>query len=441
MPQRHIHLLLFIMVVSLACFERASSRYARHTALFTQVLEQVDRNYVTDVDLNELVESSITGMLEPLDEHTAYIPRLQYNQFHEGLEQKFGGVGIQVRMDEETNQLLVVSPLVGTPAYEAGIESGDLIIAVDGHPTAEMTLEDAVDLMKGIPGEEVKVSVLHPGQEDPVDVVMRRAIIEVDTVLGDSRDKNDQWNFFLPGDDRIGYIRIVAFSEKTVDELDNALDWLEERDVRALVLDLRNNPGGYLNAAVEVCDRFIDEGVIVSTRGRNREEDVHSATRDATRLQVPMAVLINNNSASASEIVAACLQDHNAAIVVGQRSWGKGSVQNVIDLTDGGSALKLTVATYWRPNGHNIHRLPDATEEDEWGVVPNEGYTIDLSEEDFLKVVEDRRRRDVVGDAPPATEEVAEETEDVEIFVDPQLQKAVEYLKEKLNSGPKARAA
>lgn len=440
MPQRHIHFLLFVMVASLACFERASGRYARYTALFTEVLEQVDRNYVTDVDLNELVDSSINGLLEPLDEHTAYIPRLHYNQFHEGLEQKFGGVGIQVRMDEETNQLLVVSPLVGTPAYEAGIEAGDVITAVDDQPTAELSLEEAVDLMKGVPGEEVKVTVLHPGQEDPVDVVLQRAIIEVDTVLGDSHDENDQWNFFLPGDDKIGYIRIVAFSEKTVGELDSALDWLEERGVRALILDLRNNPGGYLNAAVEICDRFVDQGVIVSTRGRNREGSVHTATTAATRLHVPMAVLINNSSASASEIVAACLQDHGVAVVVGERSWGKGSVQNVIDLTDGSSALKLTVASYWRPNGHNIHRLPDATEEDEWGVMPNEGFAVKLSEEDFLKVVEDRRRRDVVGTAPPEEEVTTEEVE-VEEFVDPQLQKAVEYLQEKLKAGSKAKAA
>ncbi len=437
MPQRHVHILLFIMIASLACYERASGRYETYTTLFTQVIEQVDQNYVTEVDLDELVQSSITGLLEPLDEHTAFIPPVQYNQFQEGLEQKFGGVGIQVRVDDETKQLLVVSPLVGTPAYEAGIVAGDLVVEVDDKPTAEMSLEDAVMLMKGAPGEPVKLSILHPGAQSPVDVEIERAIIEVDTVLGDSRDENDQWNYFLAGDDKIGYIRIAAFSEKTIEELDKALDWLEARDVQALIIDLRNNPGGYLDAAVEVCDRFVDEGVIVSTRGRRRQEVVHMASSENTRLRVPMVVMVNNNSASASEIVAACLQDHDAAVVVGERSWGKGSVQNVIDLADGRSALKLTVATYWRPNGHNIHRLPDATEEDEWGVMPNDGFLVELSEEDFIKVVEARRKRDIVGAIFPLLDDLgedSEQSEEVEEFVDPQLKKAIDYLQKRLNS-------
>lgn len=444
MPQRHVHILLFIMVASLACFERASGRYEPYTTLFTQVIEQVDQNYVTEVDLDELVQSSINGLLEPLDEHTAFIPPVQYNQFQEGLEQKFGGVGIQVRVDDETQQLLVVSPLVGTPAYEAGIVAGDLVVEVDGKPTAEMSLEDAVMLMKGTPGDPVKLSVLHPGAEAPVDIEIQRAVIEVDTVLGDSRDENDEWNFFLAGDDKIGYIRIVAFSESTIAELDAAISWLEERDVQALILDLRNNPGGYLAAAVEVCDRFVDDGVIVSTRGRRRQEIAHMASRENTRLRVPMVVMVNNNSASASEIVAACLQDHDVAVVVGERSWGKGSVQNVINLADGRSALKLTVATYWRPNGHNIHRLPDATEDDEWGVMPNEGFLVELTEDDFVKAVEARRMRDIVGAVFPATDdsnEDSEKTDEVELFVDPQLKKAIEYLQEKLNSGSAKAAA
>ncbi len=441
MPQRHVHLLLFIMVISLACHERASGRYAPYTELFTQVLREVDQNYVTDVDLDKLVESSIVGLLEPLDEHTAFIPPVLYHRFHEGLEQKFGGVGIQVRMDEETKQLLVVSPLVGTPAYEAGILAGDLIVSVNDHPTAELSLEDAVMMMKGAPGDDVEMMVLHAGAEKPVNVVVRRAVIEVDTVLGDSRDEDDRWNYFLAGDDKIGYIRIVAFSEKTVDELDEALAWLKARNVRALILDLRNNPGGYLKAAVEVCDRFVDEGVIVSTRGRRREEEVHRATPDATSMHVPMVVMINNGSASASEIVAACLQDHEIATVVGVRSWGKGSVQNVIDLTDGRSALKLTVATYWRPNGHNIHRLPDAKEDDEWGVVPNKGFAVELTEDEFREVVLQRRMRDIVGSTPAAIDNANDGSETDEPFVDPQLEKAVEYLREKLQPAADARAA
>jgi len=251
---------------------------------------------------------------------------------------------------------------------------------------------------------------------------MRRAIIEVPTVQGDGYKADESWNFMLDEEKKIGYVRITGFSKHTGSEMKRAMEELKALGLKALILDLRFNPGGLFNVAVEVSDMFLEEGRIVSTKGRNTEERVAFARKAGTYSGFPMAVLVNRYSASASEIVSAALQDHKRAVVVGERTFGKGSVQNVIDLEGGKSAIKLTTQSYHRPNGKNIHRFPDSKETDDWGVVPDEGYQVPFSNAEMLQYDEYRRQRDVLSkDGPPKTE-----------FVDRQLAKALEYVTGKL---------
>ena len=268
-------------------------------------------------------------------------------------------------------------------------------------------------------------------------------------VLGDRRKADDSWDFMLDHDKHIGYIRLSAFSRDTAQELKKAMVDLQAQGLKGLILDLRFNPGGLLTSAIEVSDLFIADGRIVSTKGRNTPERVWDAQKEGTFEGFPMAVLVNHYSASASEIVSACLQDHKRAVVIGERTWGKGSVQNVIELEGGKSALKLTTASYHRPNGKNIHRFPDAKESDEWGVMPDKGYAVELNPIQTRRLIHNRYERDIlVGKhakalaaakepVPPATDapQTPPETpdgkpKDAAPFVDTQLQKAVDYLTE-----------
>jgi carboxyl-terminal processing protease len=235
----------------------------------------------------------------------------------------------------------------------------------------------------------------------------------------------------LDEDRKIGYVRLTSFSRETTADLKKALENLKQREMRGLILDLRFNPGGLLTAAIEASDFFLGEGRIVSTEGRNTPKRTWDAVKPGTFEGFPLVVLVNRYSASASEIVAACLQDHNRAIVVGERTWGKGSVQNVIELEGGKTALKLTTASYQRPNGHNIHRFPDAKETDEWGVKPNDGYELKLSDEELGKLMEIRRSRDILKPKPEEGQSAAGDSAEL-IAADKQLQKAVEHLSAEL---------
>ncbi len=422
MPRRNFHLLLVFAALSLVCYLNAD----RYGQILVYAMDQIDDRYLEKIDRSELFQGAMQGMVSRLDEYSAYISPAAVEQFQESLDQKFGGLGMQVSLDPQTKQLTVMSPMVGTPAYEAGIRAGDKILRIDNQSTQGLSLRDAVDRMRGKPGEPILLSILHVGDDKPIDVKIVRDVIQVDTVLGDTREPDGAWNYFLEGHDRIGYLRVNTFAEKTPEELEHALKWLTKHRMRGLILDLRNDPGGLLTAAIDVCDLFVDSGVIVTTRRRDgRIRETFTAGKRHTYTGFPMAVLINQYSASASEIVAACLQDHNRAVVVGQRSWGKGTVQEVIDLESGQGVLKLTTASYWRPNGRNIHRTSDAEDNGHWGVSPNKGYEVKVEGEELTKLLGDRLHRDVYrpNDSPP---------EDApEPFTDPQLEKAVEYIEKK----------
>ncbi len=447
MPRRTIFLLLLTVAVCYACYRRSERNpYVR---FFAQALQEIDDNYVESVDDQKLFESAITGMVGELDRFSGFIRQQYADDFQRlVLDQKFGGIGIEVTFDNETKQLKVLTPIVGTPAYEAGVRSGDCIVSVDGQSTLQLDgkqqLDQAIEMLRGEPGQPVTLEVIHAGESKPQIYRLVRRVIRVDSVLGDTRNADDSWNFFLPGYDHIGYVRITSFGERTLEELQSALSGLAQHGMRGLILDLRSDPGGLLKAAIGVCELFLDHGqVVVSTRGRDHMIREKFLVEQAGPYRtLPLVVLVNQESASAAEIVAAALQDHGRALVAGQRTFGKGTVQNVIPIEAGKSVLKLTVATYWRPSGKNIHRLESSKKSDEWGVKPNPQCEVKLSSEEFGKWEQRRRQRDVIGPESGRASEDSGSTKPQDLQADdPQLQKAIECLDHEIQAQSAAKAA
>lgn len=402
--------------------------------VFVDTFQQIDRNYVKEVDKRKLVDAAVRGMLSELDPYSNYIAPDDVDRFTEAITQKFGGVGIRVDFDEKMRAIEIIAPIAGSPAYEAGIHAGDRIIEIDKQPVKDFPknqeMEKAVELLRGAPGEEVEILVRRADREDEDRIVLVRDVIELETVLGHSHKSDSSWNFMLDEQQKIGYARLTHFTDRSAAELREVLKSLRKDEMKAFILDLRFNPGGQLQAAIDISDLFIEEGKIVSVEGRNRRTRSWAAKRFGTFTGFPMAVLVNRYSASASEIVSACLQDHERAVVIGERSWGKGSVQNVIDLEDGNSALKLTTASYQRPSGENIHRFPDSKESDVWGVKPNAGFEVKFSLQQVREYQADRRLRDNYFLEAPFKSD----------FQDEQLEKAIEYLTQQLSqpNSPKA---
>ncbi|HET6618804.1 MAG TPA: S41 family peptidase [Dongiaceae bacterium] len=310
--------------------------------LFGEVFERIRDNYVEPTDDEKLIEAAVNGMLTSLDPHSSYLNQKDFQDMQVQTKGEFGGLGIEVTMED--GLIKVVSPMDGTPAAEAGLQPGDLISALDGQPIMGLTLNDAVEKMRGEVGSSIKLTIIR-GNQDPFDVTLKRAVIAVKSV---------RWEL---EDGKIGYVRISSFSEKTDSGLKDAIAKLKDatkNDIEGLVLDLRNNPGGLLDQAIAVCDDFMDKGEIVSTRGRKTEEAQRwNAEAGDLMNGKPIVILINGGSASASEIVSGALQDQRRAVLLGTRSFGKGSVQSIIPIPNHG-AIRLTTARYYTPSGRSI---------------------------------------------------------------------------------------
>ncbi len=335
--------------------------------LFSFVMEKVRKDYVDGQNLSyqELVYGALKGMLNTLDPHSEFMEPDKYKELQNDTQGAFGGLGIVISMKD--NFVTVVAPMDDSPGFKAGIATGDRIIRIDGKSTDRMSLQDAVKYLRGEPGSEVKISVFRPSSSQIKDYKLVRSEIKVDMV----KDIHGKKEFPL-GENKIGYIRLVQFGEKTSDDLEAALKKLKAQGMQALVLDLRWNPGGLLEQAVAVCEKFLPRGqLVVTTEGRNPAQNSSRHANGHDELpKMPIAVLVNLGSASASEIVAGCLQDLNRAILVGEKTFGKGSVQSILPLQDG-SALRLTTAKYYTPSHKVIH---------EEGITPD--FPIAMTEEE-----------------------------------------------------------
>lgn len=386
------------LAIGFVCVMFAGPTFAAKTEtynqlnLFADVFERIRSQYVKDVDDEELIEAAINGMLTSLDPHSTYLNSKRYENMRVQTTGEFGGLGIEVTMDKGV--ILVVSPMDDTPAEKAGVEAGDYITKINGEQINGLTLTEAVDKMRGKVGTDIDVTIVREGESDLIEITITRAIIEVKSVRHRIEDE-------------IGYIRISSFTEKTTSGLRKAVDEIKEElgeNMQGIVLDLRNNPGGLLDQAIAVSDTFLDRGEIVSTRTRNDKSIQRYNSRNGDSIDTKsLVVLINGGSASASEIVAGALQDHERAVVVGTKSFGKGSVQTVMPLSTDG-AMSLTTAYYFTPSGNSIQGE---------GIVPDvvvEQLRLDESEAVRSRRTEASLRGSLAN--PNASDDEAEETEE-----------------------------
>lgn len=329
-----------------AAHSAADNSAYKQLDLFGDAFERVRANYVRPVSEGELVNAAIEGMVSSLDPHSSYMDAKAYADMKIQTKGEFGGIGIEVTMED--GLVKVISPIDDTPAAKAGIKPGDYIAAINSTPVQGLTLTDATDRMRGTPGSKVKLTVLRKGEKKPFDVSLTRAVVHVETV-----------KFHREGD--IGYIRLTSFNREAAAGIERAVTSLQKQigpNLKGYILDLRNNPGGLLDQAVDVSDDFLQGGQIVSTRGRHSQDNAkYSAHSGDITGGKPVIVLINAGTASASEIVAGALQDDKRAKILGMTSFGKGSVQTIIPLSQGGGALRLTTARYFTPSGHSIQAL------------------------------------------------------------------------------------
>lgn len=395
---------------------RARSADADYDALrrFSQVLDMVEQYYVKDVEQKELIDGALKGMLQGLDPHSTLLSTKEFQEMQESTNGEFFGVGVEITM--ENGQVLVVAPIEDTPGYRAGLRSGDIIVAVDGQYTMEMSLSEASSKMRGKRGTEVELLVLHKGEQRPVTMRIKREAIPVVSVKARELEPGYHW------------IRLTRFSGRTTQELLDALRDAKKNGIKGIVLDLRNNPGGLLDQSVSVSDVFLKDGVIVSIRGREEGNSrSYSAKSQADDVDVPMVVLVNAGTASAAEIVAGALRDQKRALILGERTFGKGSVQNIIPLPDG-TGLKLTVALYYTPSGKSIQAegiVPDF--ELAWEA-PREQDKSDLSlrEQDLSRHLEQAGKNGK--SRKKADDKAAEENEQL-LARDNQLRMALQFVK------------
>ena len=428
MTRRNLSLLLFTLAFSVLCWSRAEKNpYARY---LSESFTAIDDGSLERVPSDELFDTAVTSMVSTLHErgdvNSQFIPAEHAEPFVSEMRQEFGGIGVRIAWRGEPPQLTVVGPPEpGSPAFEAKIQPGDRIIAIDGTPMSEIVAE-GIDKpllrLRGAAGSTVRLTIEREGTAEPLTVNLVREMIVVYSVIGDRRRADGSWDFFLPQSPGVAYVRITSFGDKTVGELMTVLARLSHEGMKSLVLDLRDDPGGVLDAAVGVSDLFLGENApIVEIRGRGGKlQERFAASGKGKYTRLPIAVLVNGDSASAAEIVAACLQDNGRAVVIGERSFGKGTVQHAILIEPGRtrkSWLKLTSASYWRPSGANIHRTSDAPVNGAWGVSPNDGFEVELDAEAEAALRKARFERDVDVDTDAAP------------IDDAALERAVEYLR------------
>lgn len=423
MPARNAQILILATLVCLACYVQA--RRLKYAGRIGAAIETIERNYVDPVKGEDLYKAAMKGLLK-LDDYSEFIPQTEYAEFQATIGQQFGGVGLLIEGPPSSRRLTVVTPLANTPAYEAGLQPGDEITGIDGNSTEKMSSDDARERMRGIVGTPVTISLRRAGRTGEFDVTLRRADIQVDSIVGDHIRSDSSWSYFLPEAPEIAYIRVSLFGERTAEEFKEVLRRVKPH-AKAIVIDLRFNPGGVLSAAVEMCDMLLREGRIVATKGRrsNFDSTITAQPDLELPLNIPITVLINDQSASASEIMAACLQDNARAVIVGERSFGKGTVQQVFEIDNASTAIKFTTARYYRPSGANIHRTSDMQPHDVWGVSPDKGFEIKLTESQQIYLF---RRWQQLGDPRLTT---GPQPPRPPFSGDPQLRYAVEYLQSK----------
>lgn len=395
-------------------------------AKFTRVLATIEKYYVDDIKIDDIIKKSIEGLLTNLDAHSSYLDEKHFKDLKIQTDGEFGGLGITV--GQRDGALTVIAPMEGTPADKAGVKAGDIILKINKQSTLNMTIDEAVNIMRGKPNTSIELTLVREGENKPLTISIVRDIIKIESVYSK-----------IIENENILYVRVVNFDKNIVGDVQEAIN--KHKNVKGIVLDLRNNPGGLLNQAVGLVDIFVDEGIIVSQKGRVESENAeYKATKSGTNTKLPLVVLVNGGSASASEIVSGALQDHKRAIIIGEKTFGKGSVQAVLPVVDN-EAIRLTIARYYLPSGRTIQAegvTPDITVYP--GDVPTKANEQTLKEKDLKKHLEgelkkvDENKTEVKETKPKAkTKEAMKADKEIvsqeNLFKDLQLKSAVDAIK------------
>lgn len=372
------------------------------------IIKEIQNKYVDEVGLRALLMNAYKGMLAGLDPYSQFIDSKNLEELKIETEGEFDGLGIEVIIKD--GFLRVLTPIVDSPAFRAGVYIGDVIIKIDGKSTKNISIREAIEMLRGKTHTEVTITVIHEGESEPVDITIERAKIHLNSTRGTR---------IVDEEAKIGYIAITSFQDNTTDDLDVAVKELEEQGMESLVLDLRFNPGGLLNIAVDMADKFIKKGLIVSTKGRHKSQHhEYKAHRSKTYKNFPLIILVNNGSASASEIVAGAVKDHKRGLLLGTKTFGKGSVQSLIPIKNKKSALKLTTAKYYTPSGAMIHGV---------GIEPD--IKVNLTRKEVRGLHRHLARVNAADIRTKNGKEPLEINDDEEKFVDAQLSRAIDVLK------------
>ena len=372
------------------------------------VIKEIQNKYVDEVGLRALLMNAYKGMLAGLDPYSQFIDSKNLEELKIETEGEFDGLGIEVIIKD--GFLRVLTPIVDSPAFRAGVYIGDVIIKIDGKSTKNISIREAIEMLRGKTHTEVTITVVHEGESEPVDITIERAKIHLNSTRGTR---------IVDEEAKIGYIAITSFQDNTTDDLDVAVKELEEQGMESLILDLRFNPGGLLNIAVDMADKFIKKGLIVSTKGRHKSQHhEYKAHRSKTYKNFPLIILVNNGSASASEIVAGAVKDHKRGLLLGTKTFGKGSVQSLIPIKNKKSALKLTTAKYYTPSGTMIHGV---------GIEPD--IKVNLTRKEVRGLHRHLARVNAADIRTKNGKEPLEINDDEEKYVDAQLSRAIDVLK------------
>lgn len=372
------------------------------------IIKEIQNKYVDEVGLRALLMNAYKGMLAGLDPYSQFIDSKNLEELKIETEGEFDGLGIEVIIKD--GFLRVLTPIVDSPAFRAGVYIGDVIIKIDGKSTKNISIREAIEMLRGETHTEVTITVVHEGENEPVDITIERAKIHLNSTRGTR---------IVDEETKIGYIAITSFQDNTIDDLDAAVKELEEQGMESLILDLRFNPGGLLNIAVGMADKFIKKGLIVSTKGRHKSQHhEYKAHRSKTYKNFPLIILVNNGSASASEIVAGAVKDHKRGLLLGTKTFGKGSVQSLIPIKNKKSALKLTTAKYYTPSGTMIHGV---------GIEPD--IKVNLTRKEIRGLHRHLSRVNAADIRTKNGKEPLETNDDKEKFVDVQLSRAIDVLK------------
>lgn len=403
MPSRNLITIIVTLFACYACYSVAVKN--RDAATLAEAIDIVEREALYERDRPELFQAAMKGMLSGLDAHSTYLSGDRYRNFDEEIEGQFGGVGVYFE-NVPADGMYVLAVMPGHPADKSGLQAGDLIKSVDGQSTVQRERSDIATLMRGKVGDSLTVEFERAGELKTANI--QRAIIPLSSVHGYDRNADGSWSYSLPSHPGIAYVRIKQFADPTTEELKAALKEIDD-DVESIIFDLRNNPGGLLDCATDICDMLLDRGLaIVSTCGRGKRvlSKVRSEDEPTIAADVRIVVLINRNSASASEIMAGCLQDHSRATIIGEQSWGKGTVQKVIRMKQGRAALKLTTSSYWRPSGKHIDRYDDESlKTKRWGVRPEPEFIVSMTEADVISHLKQMQNREIRGLIPSDKQE------------------------------------